>query len=261
MSIMDVFRGFAGSSGNTSVAPAPAPAPAPAAPTPGNIPPNASANGATVSTPGTAPNGVVPGGHGSDATPNPLDNFKDLFTPPKPDEVPGNTPLFQNFSQEDLLKAAQAVDFKSAITKEQLTAIAAGGEGAVEAFAQAINSVGQHVFAHSAHAATKLVERAMTTNNQNLEAKLPSMLKSHALSDNLRTQNPALSHPAAAPIVGAIQASLAQKYPNATQAELQEMATTYLSNFATAVNPQKTEPTNGKPGSKGKDENWDEWLQ
>ena len=257
MSVMDIFKAFSGSSGNNAVATPPAAAPA--VPTPGNIPANANVNGATVIGDGTAPNGVVPGGDGSNTNPNPLDQFAKLFDDPDPASIPGNAPLFTNFSEADIIKAAQGVDFKSAITKEQMTAIAQGGEAAVGAFVEAMNSVAQHTFAHSANATAKLVERAIGTNNKNMEAKLPGMLKSHALSDNLRTQNPALNHPAAAPIVNAIQASLAQKYPTATQAELQEMATTYLTNFATAANPQKQETTNsGKPGSKSED--WESWL-
>jgi hypothetical protein len=247
MSIMDLFK--------STPAPVPATPPA-AATTPGNIPASTAAATNVPATPGTASNGVTP--PGAAGTASPLDAFTDLWkTDPNANPATGQ-PLF-NVNQEQLLAAARTQDFKKFITPEQLQAIAAGGEGAMNAFSGAINEVAQQLFAQNALATTKLIDGAMGRSNAQLNDRLPAMIKQHNFSDSLRTENPAFSHAAAQPIIQALQQTLVQKYPNATAAELRTMATQYLGAFSDTVKPPAV-PIPGQNGTPVEGTDWSKFL-
>lgn len=225
MGIMDLFK---------SAAPA-----QPAAPTNPNASPGAG-------NPGSIPNNPANPAPGTGDVPasipdankkqeSPLDAFSKLWendpaAAPKPDE-------FFNVDPKKLQEAAGQLDFKKIITPDQLKAIGEGGEAAVAAFADAINNVSRATYAQSAFAATKITEQALARAEKKFADQLPSMVKKLNLSESLTQENPALSHPAAAPLLQAIQSQLAVKYPNASTAELQEHAKTYLTAFADAANP------------------------
>lgn len=215
-----------------------APAPAAAAQpqsqsTPGNLP--ATPTVQTASTPGAAPNGVVPDTVAASATQSadPLDQFKDIWQPTDKQKQ-GPEPLI-NFDPKAIAEASKKTDFSKLINPEQLQAIGQGGEAAMQAFATALNSVAQGVYAQSTFATSKIVEQAVAKAQENWNAELPSHVKKLNLTETLQTENPAFSHPAASPILGAIQAQLTQKYPNASSQELATMAKNYLGEFASAI--------------------------
>lgn len=228
---MSIFSTLFGSSTPAPAAPA-APAPQGGAGQPGNIPPQA--NQSTAASNGTAPNGVVPAGTPDSATApaSPLDQFKDIWQPSENSNTP--QPLI-NVDPKSLAEAAKKTDFTKMISPDQLTAIGQGGEAAVAAFAQAMNQVAQGVYAQSAFATTKIVESAVNKAREQFQADIPAHIKRLNVSESLQTENPAFSHPAASPILGAIQAQLAQKHPNASSSELTGMAKQYLEQFANVV--------------------------
>jgi len=237
MGIMDIFKQ------------APAPVAPAQGPNPGQLPANAAAATSSTSTAATAPNGVVPASTDlNSAAKSPLDAFNDLWqTDPNAAPTTGQ-PLF-NVKQEDLLTAAQAQNFTSHITPEQLAAIAAGGEGAIKAFSDSLNATAQHVYARSAFATTKIVENALGKAEQTMTSRIPGMIRQHNVSDGLRTENPAFAHPAAQPIISALEQQMSVKHPQATAKELRDMATQYLGAFAGAFNPATTESA-GNPNSR-----------
>lgn len=207
------------------------------APNPGQIPTNPAVSSAV--SPGAAPNGVVPNNVPAPESENkdPLDAFKDIWQPNE--NQPEPQPLI-SVDAKTLAEASKKTDFTKLITPEQLQGIAAGGEEGVKAFAQAMNAVAQGVYAQSAFASTKIVEQAVSKAKEQWAAELPSHVKIQNISETLRTENPALSHPAAAPLLGAIQATLTQKHPNASASEITAMAKQYLGDFANAVqSPEK----------------------
>lgn len=230
MSILDIFR--------TPPAPAVPATPAvpaqqaPAAPAgtpapPGNIP-----DQQVVATPG---NGVVPVPQKDES---PLAEFNTLWDtdPNKGDDAPAApTPL----DPEAVRKAVAKTDFSNVVTPDHLTAIAAGGEEAQAAFAQAMNAVAQQVMVQSTMVNNKLTEQAVERAIQSHTAGLPEMLRSQAASDHLKTANPLFSNPAVKPVIEATQTALLQKFPNATAAELTEMTQNYIvamgESFAPAV--------------------------
>lgn len=205
-------------------------------PNPGNMPGTAPAAFTPASTPGTAPNGTVPGDTNVSTTiPSPLDTFSDMW---KTDATSGNQaqPLF-NIDQAKMMEAARQQDFTKLISQEQMQAVLAGGEGAMQAFTAVLNIVGQDVYARSAMATTKLIEGAVNKTNKTMTDSLPDMIKRHNVSNGLREDNPALNHPAAQPIVSALEAQMTMKYPNASAREIRNMVTDYMTNFAGLVNP------------------------
>lgn len=248
---MDMFR-------TPPAAPVTAAAPTTnSAPVPGNIPAPQQASSPT------NPNApVTTGTDGTNKTAtesvNPLDAFKDLWQPPK--TVEGQTPKANMFdvNPEKLMEAAGKVDFARVIKPEHLEAISKGGPEGVAAFAAAMNSVSQTVYAQSALATTKIVEQALKQQKESFDTELPGILKKHGLGNSLRTKNPALNHDAVTPLTSALVNQLSTKFPAATEAELTEMAETYLTSAFEAIAPKKVPEDTGKGTGKDTEPDWAE---
>jgi len=225
---MAFFSNIFGTTSTPEGAPAPAPAPAAApAPTP-------------------TPSEPV----------SPLDEFKSLWEPNTSSGVDTTLPanMFAGADPAKMLEAARKVDFSKSIPPAVLEKITAGGPEAATAFAQALNDVSQRAYAQSSFASTKIVEAALAKFQEGLDSRLPSQIKRHQVSDSIRESNPALQHPAAAPIMEALQSQMAVKYPNATVNELKDMASTYLTKFAETARP--TKKADAVPAS----EDWDSYF-
>lgn len=220
---------------------------------PGNIPPNQ--NPQQVSDPSN-PN--VPAQTTTEQNKTGLDAFNDIW---KPAESPaGAAPTdFLNVDPKQLMEAASKVDFSKVINPASLQAISAGGEDAMKAFAAAMNQVAQATYAQSTMATAKIVQQAVAKTKESIMSDLPQHIKLQNVDNNLRTENPALNHPAAAPILGALQQQLTVKYPNATSAELTKMAQDYLSNFAQMAMPASKQNQTQTQASNEPD--WDAWLK
>ena len=243
MSIMTMFQNaFNGTPQQPAAAPAPVPA------QPGNLPAAAPDQGqpANVNAPAASPTAPLEG----------MDQFTDLW---KPAESPaGGVPngMF-NVDPAKLMEAAGRMDFSKAVAPEQLQAISAGGPEAMQAFAQAMNKVAQTVYAQNAMATTKIVEQALKQSKDSFMGELPQHIKRQQVSDTLRTENPAFSHPAAAPILGALEQQMAVKYPNATASELASMSRQYLENFSNMM--KKPEAASTQSSSNG-EVDWNSFL-
>jgi hypothetical protein len=220
-----------------------------------NNPANNPAPAAPHSGPGVDANGVVPAG--SDTPPaSPLESFKDLWQPTPTDP---NAPKNQNqgVDPSKLMEAAAKVDFSKVLDQESLAKIAGGGQEAVIALSTLLNKTAQQVYGQSMVATSKIVDQAVQESTARFAASVPSLVKSQAVNNDLFGKNPALADPAVAPIVQAVQAQLAEKYPKASQAELVGMAEKLLIGAAEKFNPAKPEPT-----PKGKvEEDWSQYLQ
>lgn len=196
-----------------------------------------------------APNADATSAKPADVSTTPLDGFTKLWETDDSSTDTTNQSLFGDLDHKKVFEAAKGANFAGAISPEVLQAVAAGGEGATAALQQAINSSTQAAFAQAMIASTKLIEQAITKTNAKNLADLPGLVKRHTAADSLHTENPALSNPAAAPIIAAVQAQLALKHPDATASQLKAMATDYLSNFADVVKPApKVEAAKPKAG-------------
>lgn len=193
-------------------------------------------------------------------TPEPqgLDAFTDIWKPVESPAGTQNTDQF-NVDPKQFIDAAKKVDFTKVINPQQLQAIAAGGEDAMKAFAAAINSVAQASYAQSAMASTEIAKRVAEDTRTRVLAEIPQHIRNQSVSDSLRNDNPALSHPAAAPILGALQQQLTLKHPNATTGEISKMAKDYLTQFAGLVAPQPQNQQESQTQSKG-EMDWSQYL-
>lgn len=229
-----------------------APAPAPAAPTnnPAQNTPNQQA------APG---NGVVPQGSGNPPEDqSPLAKFQQLWeTPPEdPNKKPAHS--VTQLDPQEVMKSAAKVDFTKAINPELLQKIQAGGDDAMNALVQAMNSVTQLSYAQSTVAASKLVEQALSQAEERFTSRLPSLINQRTASEALIKQNKQLADPAVAPIVQLVQDQLALKFPSATSQELADMAQEMMSGAAKVFSPAPKEtPSKTK---KSQDEDWDSWA-
>jgi hypothetical protein len=194
-----------------------------------------------------------------DATKSPLDAFGKLWeNDPNKKDSAGDFKF--NVDPAKLQEAVSKANFVQAIPQENLAKIAAGGDDAVKAFAESLNLVAQNVLAQSTMASSKMVENALSKANESLNARLPNMMKQYQLTDNMQNENPALSHPAAQPLIEAVKSQLTIKHPDATTIELTKMAKEYLTAFAGLVNPAA--PPADTKGGKGKanDVDWESFL-
>lgn len=225
-------------------------------PQPGNLPANAP-DGAQ-QTVNTAANGVVPpqGDTGENNSDSPLDQFKDLWENKPDSESTDTSPaaLDPNKLQEVISKA----DFSKGVNAEVLAKIAAGGEDATAAFAQAMNTVAQQVMLQSTLANNKLIEQQVQAAVESQNSQIPELLKKQALSNSLHEANPVFNNPAVKPVMEAVQAQLVAKNPNATPAELAKMTQDFVTVMGEALVP-KTEPT-ANPNGEQNVEDWEKFL-
>jgi hypothetical protein len=224
--------------------PAPAPAAAPAsgtAPAAGKsaVAPAAGAAPAagTIENPGagdvkagTIPANQQQDGKAASGTPSPLDDFSDLW------DTGGNKGGPKKFSlnvdPKAISEAAKKIDFRKVVSPE-LAAKALAGDA--EAFTSIINTVGQAGFANSFIANSRFMEKNFQDFEAALLERIPNEIKRHNLSDTSFSDNPALNHKAAAPLLRAIQQQFAEKHPDATTAQLQEMSKKYFATFLQEV--------------------------
>jgi len=185
-----------------------------------------------------------------------LDQFKDIWNPVQSPAADGNKNLF-NVDPKQLMEAASKVDFSKSLNPQLIQAVVAGGEDALKALPQLMNAMSQTVYAQNAMTTTKIVEQAVKQSREDFMKELPQHIKLQSVNDSLRNSNPALNHPAAAPILGALQQQLTVKYPNATPTELQQMASQYLDAFAGAMQkPQQPNQTQANSG----EQDWSAYL-
>jgi len=238
-------------------------------PTPANIP--AGTGTGNPGTGGTAANGVVPTGanptgseSGGTANQSPFAAFEKLWEPNVgPDGKPvavTKEPLF-NVDPKTVMEAAQRTDFKSVVTQEQMQKIAAGGPEAVAAMMDAMQAMSASVYANAAVAATKIAESGITKALAQAEQRLPSVIRNQSLNESLSAKNPALKDPAVQPIVELVKNQFAQKYPNATVSELQDMAEKYMIAAGSAFNPNANSASKQEQDQRAQiqkeNDNWD----
>jgi hypothetical protein len=185
-----------------------------------------------------------------------LDKYKDLWQPTQ--QAEGETQPSFAVDQSKLMEAAGKLDFTKVIKPEQLQAISRGGDEGMQAFAAAMNAVAQASFANSLSASSKLIEKAMAAKEEEFAAKIPNAIKMHNIDSGLAA-DPVFKHPAAKPVVGAIARAMASKYPDASAADLQKMASDLLVDIAGKGAPSAQEQQNKNKQAETFD--WDSWIQ
>lgn len=227
--------------------------------TPGNMPANGGATSGN--TEGTAANGLVPpGSNTEDKTQSSLDAFGDFWKTTTTNNTT-DTGIF-NIDPQKLQELATKENFTNVVNPELLQKINSGGEGAMQAMLEAMNTMAQQVYLKSAIAATKFSEHAATKTASRLKDELPSTFKNFQVSENLASSNPALNNPAVQPLIELIKNQAVQKFPNATANEIQKYTNDYLTSVFSAVVPQSTQNNSGtnNGGKKTEAYDWSSFL-
>jgi hypothetical protein len=175
----------------------------------------------------------------------PLDQFKEIWQTPE-NAVDPNAPITFTADPAKLLAASKNLDFKQFITPEVTARIAAGGEDAVKAMAEAMNMVAQGTYAQSASATTKIVEKAIQSAQEKFLAQIPSLVRNGTVSESLRTENAKFNHPAVAPVIKNLEKQMAIKFPNSSASDLTKMAQDYFTALASEFTPPPQKDPNAR---------------
>jgi hypothetical protein len=219
--VMNLFRGTPGNS-PAAVDPNAPPANTPATEVKTKTPP-VGAEGGTLDTPGAKQKQA-----------SPLDGYADLWEPPKSKEVPaqGNQPAAVVPGNKEpqvpaFLTRAKSLNFSRNIPQD-LMAKAVGGDA--NALAAVIDHVGRQSAAAAFHYAESHFSSASGKLKEDITGSLPEQFKQFSLN-NTPVRHPVLNKPGVKPMVEAIRAQLATKFPEATTEELQKNAEDYFIAF------------------------------
>jgi len=228
-SISDIFSG--GRQGNQSSG-TPAPATVPGS----NGIPSAPVNpGADVGANLEANKGILDPNLGPDGKPktpdNPLDGFKDFFTITEDDRKKQPPDQFAepllNFDPKKFGDTAGKMNFAGNIDPALMQKAMSGDQ---QAFAAVLNRVAQSSFTASAQVLTGILEQAFKKNNGRWDGSLDSRFRNLQLT-NTRSTNPVLQHPAAAPLLEGMKATIAAKDPTMRPEEVARKAEEYFGAF------------------------------
>lgn len=225
MGISDIFR-FGSNAQSAQPAPSAIPNTALSQGLPANLPPMMQPQGG---------NPMAPGAQGEPQTQekSPFAEFEKLWDTPKPvDGQIQDEPIRFNIDASKVQQSAKQIDFTKTVTPALLERINAGGEGAMQAMMQAMNEMGQTIFAQSMMAGTRVLENGLETSHQRLSRTLPETIRKQNVSTTLRESNPLFSNPATAPMLKMLESQLTSQFPTATPQQIAEHARNYLVSFA-----------------------------
>lgn len=193
---------------------------------------------------------------------SPLDNFANLWEPKKP--IEGEVPDFDpsnifKLNQESMATALAQVDFTKGITEEQVAAIQAGGPEALKALGDMLNNTARQTMGAATQASAKMIESALTGASGAMDKKITTQVRSNQIASHLQEVNPALSHPAAAPMINALQAQLAAQFPKASPQEITQKVTDYMTAFAGIASGKPEAAAEAAKAAQGTD--WEKYYQ
>lgn len=185
--------------------------------------------------PGADPATVPPAGS-ANPTPaepaNPLDNFAKIWETPQGQSSadPFATPLL-NSDPTQIQAAAGKMNFTQGIPQDAITKALSGD---VPSFLAVINKAVQNATAVNAQLSTQTVERAISANNNRVFQALPNKVRDVQLA-GLTPENPALSHPAAQPVLNMLRAQVAANNPGMSAVAVNQQVEQFFSTFASAL--------------------------
>lgn len=156
---------------------------------------------------------------------SPNAQFQELWT--IGNQQPNQQPNFQ-INPEQLQKTAGQLNFAKSVNPEDLAKVAAGGEEAVNAMVNILNTVGREVFSVNAHFASNMTEAGYQNAQKAISTGLPTLVNKQLSQNELFASNAKLRDPALQPLVRAIQSQITEKYPNATPSEVNSMVNDYF---------------------------------
>lgn len=177
--------------------------------------------------------------------PEGLEKFNDLWKAPVKKE--GEPAEFNPNAIFDLDPAKMAaaigqINFAEVVSKDDLAAIASGGEGAMEVFMKALNGTAAKTMTMATTASAKMIEQALSQASGAMDNKINQQVKLNQVNSQMQEINPALSSPAAAPLVSALKTQFTAQFPTSSSKEIAEMVNEYLVNFADLAAGKKPDP-------------------
>lgn len=193
---------------------------------------------------------------------SPLDTFSNLWEPKKP--VEGAPPEFDpsnifQLNQESMAQALAQVNFASGITEDHIAAITAGGEGAVKALGEMLNNTARQTMGAATQASAKMIEKAMTSASGAMDGKINNQVRQNQIASHLQETNPIVNHPAAAPMIQAMQTQLAAQFPKASPAEIAQKVQDYMGAFAAVATGKPQAEAEAAKAAQGTD--WESYFK
>jgi len=169
------------------------------------------------------------------AAPDPMKAFEKLWEVKKPEE--GAEPEFNpsaifNTDPEGMQKAVAGINFADMVTEDSLAAIQAGGPEALKAMVSMLNGTASKVMTMATTASAKMIEQGLTKASGALDGKINKQVKLNQVNSHMQELNPALSSPAAAPMVKALTTQFTNQYPLSSATEISAMVKDYMVGFA-----------------------------
>lgn len=186
---------------------------------------------------------------------NPLDAFSGLF-----DNKNVNTEKAPSFSLPDdvLSKVASSQNFLQGVD-EQLVQKALSGDA--KSFMEVIGAATQNAYkaslAHGSTLTDNFINSRLDFEGKTLGSKVKSELTNSELGAS--TQN--FNHPVVKAQLTQVAQGLAKQHPDASPAQIAQMARDYVTELANAINPNSNQGTPGNPqGQKAADVEWDKYF-
>lgn len=166
------------------------------------------------------------------ATQSPTDKFKELWsTTNQPTDQAPNFKL----NPEQLSKVSGSMDFTKNIDRGDLAKIAQGGEEAIAALGNVLNSFGREVFGASAQFSSHMTESGYQSASNVIDKGLPGAIKRQLTEQHIYQNNPKLKDPALQPLIGALQSQFSSKHPNASAQEINDLVSEYMTTVVGAA--------------------------
>ena len=167
----------------------------------------------------------------------PLADFADMFKKLQEAQVAAGTKKATGPDPKKLAEAISGARIAPQITAEQLAAITAGGEGALETFTTLLNQTAQASTLQAVLAAQRMLEVSQASTQQELAGALPQMVRDQQFQQQLLAAMPDLSNPAVSPLVEVVRSGIAASNPDATPEQLTQQALKYFQDFSGMVAP------------------------
>ncbi len=174
------------------------------------------------------PNGNTPGIPAVAANKSPLEEYKNLWEPPKEGEQVGIPSAVPNFALDPakLQSTAQGIDFTAGISAEKLRQVFPGSDE--NGVREILNAIGRNSFSNTYAGGVKTIEAAMQNQDKTLTEKtIPELLRRNSISTQLSESNVLFNDPATAPMLKMLERQFADKYPTASAAAIREHTTNY----------------------------------
>ena len=225
-----------------------------------NNPNNANADNANNQNQGfNANQGNNPSGNGNNQNSqqpketNPLDSFSKMWDNPGSE---ADTPPAYALDPKVLTDIAGKQDFMQGIDPELMTKAQSGD---VQSMFQVMQAMSRGVYArsleHGGMLTDKFVGAREAHSGKGLGGRVRKELTEHALSDT-----PNYQHPVVRKQLNQVAEQLQRQHPDASPKEIANMAKSYITELASALNPKDETATKQKPGAQTETD-WDKYWE